>query len=377
MATGVPIYPAGIDSDSTLGPTSGIVPGVTHLGDIGINQGDQLGITRNLINAAILLQTNTAEGQAGTFTTAIYVQSVPGTPLQITVIDTSWMFQGGYLFIKGFTITGGYYVIQSVDSPTLVTIVNLGVVGINSPAGTSIPSLCAVQAYGFRTEPSTDSVNFYEREWDFEACLPISAGQPVTDWQLTATGTATAAPDITIADSTSIKAIGLLSLATGATAVSVGNLMARGVTIPSLTPLEITFSVSLPVLSVTATQEFIFGCGVSSAAAASNAIPFMGIGYKLNGGNVFWNAFAGTTVGANLTATTTTIAINTLYHLRMTLNAGWTAMGVSVNHSTPIVITTNLQTGTMFPCIVFSSSFGTTSKVILLDRVKLRVWISR
>lgn len=59
MSTGTPVYPATLDTDASLGPTSGIVPGLggTHLGDAGVGQGTLLGITTNLINTAIAIET--------------------------------------------------------------------------------------------------------------------------------------------------------------------------------------------------------------------------------------------------------------------------------------------------------------------------------
>jgi hypothetical protein len=59
MALGTPTYATGTtDTDATLGPTTGIVAGTTPLNAVGTNQGDQLGITKNLINTSIALETN-------------------------------------------------------------------------------------------------------------------------------------------------------------------------------------------------------------------------------------------------------------------------------------------------------------------------------
>src|ERR1700726_4595938 len=57
MALGTPTYPTTLDTAATLGPTSGIVAGTTPLNAVGTNQGDQLGITNNLINQVIALET--------------------------------------------------------------------------------------------------------------------------------------------------------------------------------------------------------------------------------------------------------------------------------------------------------------------------------
>ena len=57
MSLGTPTYPTTLDTAATLGPTSGIVAGTTPLNAVGTNQGDQLGITNNLINQVIALQT--------------------------------------------------------------------------------------------------------------------------------------------------------------------------------------------------------------------------------------------------------------------------------------------------------------------------------
>jgi hypothetical protein len=59
MALGTPTYSTGtVDTNATLGPTTGIVAGSTPLNAVGTNQGDQLGITNNLINTVINLETN-------------------------------------------------------------------------------------------------------------------------------------------------------------------------------------------------------------------------------------------------------------------------------------------------------------------------------
>src|SRR4030081_3203809 len=57
MPLGTPVYPTTLDTDATIGPTSGIVAGTTPLGATGSGQGDLLGITRNLINQVVALQT--------------------------------------------------------------------------------------------------------------------------------------------------------------------------------------------------------------------------------------------------------------------------------------------------------------------------------
>ncbi len=57
MALGTPTYPTTLDTADSIGPTSGIQPGLTPLNAIGANQGDQLGITNNLINTLIGVET--------------------------------------------------------------------------------------------------------------------------------------------------------------------------------------------------------------------------------------------------------------------------------------------------------------------------------
>ena len=57
MALGTPTYPTTLDTAATLGPTSGIVAGTTALNAVGSNQGNQLGITNNLINTMIGVET--------------------------------------------------------------------------------------------------------------------------------------------------------------------------------------------------------------------------------------------------------------------------------------------------------------------------------
>lgn len=52
-----------------------------------------------------------------------FTQPAIDANVQITVIDTSWMLSGLYVAID----TGGYYVVSTVDSPTLVTITFTGV----------------------------------------------------------------------------------------------------------------------------------------------------------------------------------------------------------------------------------------------------------
>lgn len=56
MATGVPTYSNVLDTDLTLGQSTGIVSGVTKLGEQNAGQGTILGIAKNLINTIIVLE---------------------------------------------------------------------------------------------------------------------------------------------------------------------------------------------------------------------------------------------------------------------------------------------------------------------------------
>src|SRR5208282_4146566 len=368
MATGTPIYPAGIDSDATLGPTSGILSGTTHTGDAGANQGKQLGITQNLINAVIAIEQQAGADNGSSFTNGSYVQPAIGSNVMVTQYDTTWMQVGMLVFVKPHTgLIGGIYFVRDVPSSTTVNLINLGISGINTAAGNTVPTLSAVWFLSWSNSASTDTVAMYEREWDNEGTT-ISP-----DWAGTFTGSAAIAPDATAGDSTSVSAIGLWAVTSGATAASVANIAAKQIFIPTLVPVDVTFSVVLEQLSLTGTQEYTFGVGLCNSTAASIANPFMGVGYKLNGGNADWNVFAGTSMGANLTDTGVAVATNTLYHLRMTLNQGWSSLSVWVNHAGPTVVTTNLQSGQMFPCLILSSTIGTTSKVCNWGRTKLRI----
>ena len=78
MALGTPGYPASIDNDATMGPTTGIIPGTTSLSAVGTNQGDQLGITRNLINSLIALENKVGiNGSTVTTTLEYRVRKIP------------------------------------------------------------------------------------------------------------------------------------------------------------------------------------------------------------------------------------------------------------------------------------------------------------
>jgi hypothetical protein len=72
MALGTPTYPTSLDTAATLGPTSGIVAGTTPLNAVGTNQGDQLGITNNLINTMIGVETLVGITNSTTTTTHEY-----------------------------------------------------------------------------------------------------------------------------------------------------------------------------------------------------------------------------------------------------------------------------------------------------------------
>lgn len=52
----LPEYPINIDSDNTIGPTSGIIRTSTHLSDTGVGQNDQLSIVQNLINTEVAIE---------------------------------------------------------------------------------------------------------------------------------------------------------------------------------------------------------------------------------------------------------------------------------------------------------------------------------
>ena len=81
-------------------------------------------------------------GGGYTFTTAEYTQ--PESSVQISVITTAWMQSGIPIVVN----SGGYYLIVSIDSPTLLTIRNLGWAGV-SP-GTPVPPGQLVVVAGIR-----------------------------------------------------------------------------------------------------------------------------------------------------------------------------------------------------------------------------------
>ncbi|SRR6266404_2719931 len=56
MPLGTPVYPTTLDTAATVGPTSGIVAGTTPLNAVGTNQGDQIGITNNIITVELALE---------------------------------------------------------------------------------------------------------------------------------------------------------------------------------------------------------------------------------------------------------------------------------------------------------------------------------
>ncbi len=376
-------WPVAVDSDAILGPTSGIVAGVTHLGDTGTNQGDQLGITKNLINSVVKVENVAQCGNLWCVTNGTFTQPAIGSTVSPTIYAAPYgtaPLQGGMLVncqpgIAGGNI-GGIYLVTTVGSSTAITLLNLGGPQ-NSAAAAVIPTASIIQFVGWSNGGPSDQVALYEREWNNSESVAISGANPNSDWTGTFTGTGAVAPDATAGDSTALSTPGLWQITSGATAASVANVAAKNIFIPSLTPIDVTFSVSLTALSTTGTQEYTFGVGIGTSTAASVANPFMGIGYKLNGGNTSWNVFAGATMGANITTTGVTVAINTLYHLRFTLNQGWTSLSAWVNHAGPTTVTTNLQTGTSFLQLVLSSTVGTTPKLCNWGRTKLKLFLPR
>lgn len=377
-------WPVAVDTDALLGPTSGIVAGVTHLGDTGTNQGDQLGITKNLINSVIKLENAVQCGQQWSVTNGAYTQPAIAATVAVTVNaapqGTGWMKSGMVVYVDpGLAggVVGGYYLVTLVTSSTAITLLNLAVQGINAAAAATVPTSSIIQFVGWSNIGETDQVALYEREWNNNQSVVISAANPDSDWTGTFTGSGAVGIDSTAGDATTLSNPGLWQVTSGATAASVANVAAKNIFIPSLTPLDITFSVSLTALSTTGTQEYTFGVGIGTSTAASVGNPFMGIGYKLNGGNTAWNVFAGATMGANITTTGVVVAINTLYHLRFTLNQGWTSLSAWVNHAGPTTVTTNLQTGTSFLQLVLSSTVGTTPKLVNWGRTKIRAYLPR
>jgi hypothetical protein len=127
MATGTPVFPTTLDTDSTLGPTSGIVAGTTALNGVGTGQGDQLGITKNLINQVIALETKVgANGSADTnsidYKLAHAATSTLATVSDITEFDIArvrndfptdasssdyFHLQGNQLVPSGYTTSAG------------------------------------------------------------------------------------------------------------------------------------------------------------------------------------------------------------------------------------------------------------------------------
>jgi hypothetical protein len=378
-------WPVAVDSDALLGPTSGIVAGVTHLGDTGTNQGDQLGITKNLINSVVKVENVAQCGNLWCVTNGTFVQPAIGATVAVTVYGVPY---GTAPFQIGMTVMvqpgiaggliGGVYLVTAIASNTSITLLNKAVQGINTAAGNTVPTASVIMFAGFAPF-MTDSVALYDRTWDNSETVMVTAlTQPNADWTSTNVGTAGVAIDNTAGDSTALSTPSLWQIIAGAGAPpNVANVAAKNIFIPSLTPVDMTFSVSIPVLSTTGTQEYTFGVGLCSSTAGSVGNPFMGIGYKLNGGNTAWNVFAGATMGANITTTGVTIVVNTLYHLRMTLNQGWTSLNVWVNHAGPTTVSTNLQTGTMFPCAIFSKTVGTGAEAINWARTKLRLFLPR
>src|SRR5262252_3747154 len=67
----------------------------------------------------------------------------PGTSVNVTVLDTSWMVGGATVYIKG----AGYYTVQSVFDATHATLVNANAPG-NTPPGTIISAPQGVSASG-------------------------------------------------------------------------------------------------------------------------------------------------------------------------------------------------------------------------------------
>jgi hypothetical protein len=147
MALGTPTFPTTLDTNATLGPTSGIVAGTTPLNAVGTNQGDQLGITNNLINNDIAMEGvigvtgstvttsheyrirrvpyktwvagldfNPAATNYGTFGT---VNSIPYVSFPAQTVTTTVTFIG--MIPWGAITSGGAVVRLMWDSPTATT----------------------------------------------------------------------------------------------------------------------------------------------------------------------------------------------------------------------------------------------------------------
>lgn len=152
MATGTPVYPTTLDTAATLGPTSGIVAGTTALNAVGTNQGDQLGITNNLINTVVALETavgvtnsavttsltygvnHLAAASPYTTTTSSFVIPAAGSPVTLAITSASWPIVGQVVEINDGT-NYGFFEITTVTSGVSIAVTNRGYNG-NPVSGT-------------------------------------------------------------------------------------------------------------------------------------------------------------------------------------------------------------------------------------------------
>lgn len=103
-----------------------------------------------------------------------YTQPASGETVSVSVVNTSWMAVGMWIFIAG----GGFYSVENIVSSTLLTLKNKGYSESNTPAGTTILSGAKVSSSGIEgptglpgTVTSTSGLTLTNRPSD---PLPIS-----------------------------------------------------------------------------------------------------------------------------------------------------------------------------------------------------------
>lgn len=152
MSTGVPTYPASIDTNATLGPTLGIVANNTLLGAVGPNQGDQLGITNNLINQVIALENQVGITESTVTTSLVYqvaalqtmVAYVADTGVANAYVVTLTPAPLAYEVGMSFTV----FINAANSGASTINVNSLGAIPIHTPGNLALQGgeLAATQA---------------------------------------------------------------------------------------------------------------------------------------------------------------------------------------------------------------------------------------
>lgn len=139
-----------LDSGWVVADTNGSVQYVGNTGATGAS--GPAGATGPTGPAGVAGQPSYTTSSAG------FTQPSSGSTVSVTVVNTSWMATGEILYTQDGSNNGGYYLVNSVTSATVVVLKNLGY-SVNSSSGTTILSGATIVASGIQGATGATGAN--------------------------------------------------------------------------------------------------------------------------------------------------------------------------------------------------------------------------